>query len=75
MCSLTVDGGLVPLMDLVIVKLFPEAYMTGDKGSREPPWDAVEEARRASVWKVRAARLSSRLTDAGPTRVRVGTTE
>ena len=52
MCSLTLDGGLVPLMDMLIVKLFPEAYMNGQKGSREPPWDSVEEARQASVWKV-----------------------
>ena len=49
--SLSVDGGQIMLMDLIIDKLFPIAYINGSKGSREGPWNEDEERIRADRWK------------------------
>ena len=50
LCSLSVDGGMIALMDLRVEKLFPKAYMSTQKG--EAPWDEAEEARRSAAWRV-----------------------
>lgn len=39
------------LMDIVIDKLFPIAYINGAKGSREGPWNEDEEQLRSDRWK------------------------
>ncbi|WVQ77705.1 hypothetical protein IAR50_007395 [Cryptococcus sp. DSM 104548] len=49
--SLAVDGGIVTLMDVVIEKIFPMAFTSGDRTSREPPWDEEEERCRQDQWK------------------------
>ncbi|ODO08518.1 hypothetical protein L198_00248 [Cryptococcus wingfieldii CBS 7118] len=49
--SLTVDGGVVTLMDVVVEKVFPMAFTSGDRTSREPPWDEEEEQCRQDQWK------------------------
>lgn len=50
--SLTVDGGIIALMDVVLERVYPLAFMKADRGSREPPWNEEEEARLALEWKV-----------------------
>lgn len=50
--SLSVDGGIIPLMDVVLDKVFPLAFMHGDKSVREPPWSEDEEHVRVDAWKV-----------------------
>lgn len=50
--SLSVDGGVIVLMDVVLDRVYPLAFMNADKGSREPPWSEDEEAMRADQWKV-----------------------
>ena len=61
--SLSVDGGVVPLMEVVIEKLFPLAFMHADKGNREPPWNEEDEARRAHEWTNRREGEATRLQD------------
>ena len=50
--SLSVDGGIIVLMDIIVDKIFPLAYTPADKSDREPPWDEGEERIRAEKWKV-----------------------
>lgn len=50
--SLSVDGGIITLMDIVIERLFPIAFTNGDPNIRESPWDEEEEKRRQDKWKV-----------------------
>nr|ODN91852.1 hypothetical protein L203_01105 [Cryptococcus depauperatus CBS 7841] len=49
--SLSVDGGIVTLMDIIIDRVYPLAYTNGDKNSKEPPWDQKEETEREEQWK------------------------
>lgn len=49
--SLSVDGGQIMLMDIIIEKLFPIAYINASKGSREGPWNEDEERVRADQWR------------------------
>ena len=51
--KLSVDGGAVVLMDIVIDKIYPLAFMPADKGDREAPWNETEERTREEKWKVR----------------------
>ncbi|KIY35782.1 breast cancer 2 susceptibility protein [Cryptococcus gattii E566] len=51
--SLSVDGGIITLMDIVIERLFPIAFTNGDRNIRESPWDEEEEKRRQDKWKER----------------------
>jgi hypothetical protein len=53
--SISVDGGVVPLMDVIIEKVFPVAFMHSQKGTWEPPWDEEEERIRQDTWKVGVA--------------------
>lgn len=50
--SLSVDGGPIVLMDVVIDKVFPLAYMNSDKAAGEAPWNEEEERARVDAWKV-----------------------
>ncbi|XAO26180.1 hypothetical protein I312_105014 [Cryptococcus bacillisporus CA1280] len=52
--SLSVDGGIITLMDIVIERLFPIAFTNGDRNIRESPWDEEEEKRRQDKWKYAA---------------------
>ncbi|ODN98121.1 hypothetical protein I350_07763 [Cryptococcus amylolentus CBS 6273] len=61
--SLTVDGGVVTLMDIVVEKVFPMAFTSGDRTSREPPWDEEEEQCRQEQWKVRYKAERGRLEE------------
>lgn len=50
--SLSVDGGPIALVDIVLDRVYPLAYMNGDRGSREPPWGEDEENERSDAWRV-----------------------
>lgn len=50
--SLSVDGGPIVLMDIVLDKVFPLAFMSADRSAREAPWNEEEEQTRADAWKV-----------------------
>lgn len=49
--SLSVDGGTIVLVDIVIDRLHPVAYVNTQKGPREGPWNEDEERVRADQWK------------------------
>lgn len=49
--SLSVDGGQIVLMDIVIEKLYPIAFINSQKGAREGPWDENEERVRSDKWQ------------------------
>jgi breast cancer 2 susceptibility protein len=50
--SLSVDGGIISLMDVVIDKLFPVAYTAAEKGRGDAPWGEEEERQRQDAWSV-----------------------
>jgi breast cancer 2 susceptibility protein len=50
--SLSVDGGSIVLMDVIIEKLYPVAFVSSVKGSKEGPWDEGEEQIRSDQWRV-----------------------
>jgi breast cancer 2 susceptibility protein len=43
---------MVVLMDIVIEKIYPLAYMSGEKGTKEAPWGEDEERVKQDVWRV-----------------------
>ncbi|WOO83816.1 Breast cancer type 2 susceptibility [Vanrija pseudolonga] len=61
--SLSVDGGVIVLMDVVLDRVYPLAFMNADKGSREAPWSEDEEAMRADQWKEKYESERTRLMD------------
>ncbi|KAL1406291.1 hypothetical protein Q8F55_007987 [Vanrija albida] len=61
--SLSVDGGVIVLMDVVLDRVYPLAFMNADKGSREAPWSEDEEAMRADRWKEKYESEHARLVD------------
>jgi breast cancer 2 susceptibility protein len=50
--SLSPDGGVVTMMDVVIDKIFPLAYRSAEWNKEEGEWDQEEETRRQNKWKV-----------------------
>lgn len=50
--SLSVDGGVIVMMDVILERVFPLAFMKGERGSRDAPWDEDEEARLSRECKV-----------------------
>ncbi|WVF68272.1 hypothetical protein IAT40_003037 [Kwoniella sp. CBS 6097] len=62
--SLSVDGGAVTLMDIVLEKVFPVAFMTGGKGNKEAPWGEEEEQMRQDKWTERYVAERTRLEEA-----------
>lgn len=50
--SLHPEGGVVPLVDVVVLRVFPAGFV-GPAGVREAPWDLAEETRRQEAWEVR----------------------
>lgn len=60
--SLSVDGGTIVLMDLVLERVYPLAYVNGDRDSREPPWGEEEENARSDAWRVRWSSQRGELT-------------
>lgn len=50
--SLSVDGGAISLMDVVIDKLFPVAYTSGERGKGDAPWNEEEELLLQDQWTV-----------------------
>jgi breast cancer 2 susceptibility protein len=61
--SLSSDGGIIALVDVVVEKIFPLAYMNGAKGQRESPWDETEEQARQKQWLRRYSAESTRLQE------------
>jgi len=50
--KLSVDGGAIVLMDVVIEKVYPLAFLPTEKGDRTPPWNEAEERARDEKWRV-----------------------
>jgi breast cancer 2 susceptibility protein len=50
--SLSVDGGTVPLMDVMIDKVFPLAFANNDRSVKAAPWGAQEEQEQQDRWRV-----------------------
>ena len=50
--SLSVDGGVIAMIDIEVVKMFPLAFVNVDKLSMDDPWDEGEEHRRQDQWNV-----------------------
>ncbi|TIC66763.1 hypothetical protein E3Q03_02140 [Wallemia mellicola] len=44
--SLSFDGGLISLLDVVITKIFPLAYIDSEQRANDHAWDEVEEMKR-----------------------------
>ena len=44
--SLSFDGGLISLLDVVITKIFPLAYIDSEQRANDHAWDEVEEVKR-----------------------------
>lgn len=59
--SLLPDGGYVPAIDVVIVRVYPTGFKGEyEEGKEQEFWDEKDEAIRAKEWEVS---LSSRSTD------------
>jgi hypothetical protein len=52
MPSLNKDGGVIPLMAVKIVKMYPLAYMSREKGQKSAPWSEAEEFVQQEQWSV-----------------------
>jgi len=63
--KLSVDGGIIVLMDLIIDKIFPLAFMPAEKGDRAPPWNEAEERVREEKWKVGLRHSGEHLANSG----------
>lgn len=50
--SLSVDGGNISLMDVIIDRLYPVAYTASEKGKMDTPWGEVEERQLQDAWTV-----------------------
>ncbi|WWD20290.1 hypothetical protein CI109_104766 [Kwoniella shandongensis] len=61
--SLSVDGGTVTLMDIVVDNIFPLMFTNGDRSVRESPWDEDEERIRQDKWKDKMRRDLEKLED------------
>ncbi|EJD48051.1 hypothetical protein AURDEDRAFT_61787 [Auricularia subglabra TFB-10046 SS5] len=60
--SLTPDGGMVPFVDVVVVKAYPTAfYETLPDGSRAGPWNEAEEREAQDRWSVLREREHQKL--------------
>lgn len=57
--SLTPDGGVVPLLDIIIERAFPCGYVDMSKGRQHETWNAEEERTKADEWTVSRAFLPS----------------
>ena len=63
------DGGVISLMEIVIEKVFPLAFMPVDKNDKEAPWDEAEEALRADRYRQRYEAETMRMSEQIRTRV------
>jgi breast cancer 2 susceptibility protein len=64
--KLTPDGGVVGVIDVVVLKVYPVAFVefvVGEDGEkrRDGPWNETEEARLVERWKVRFGDFRSSL--------------
>ncbi|SCV67723.1 BQ2448_5334 [Microbotryum intermedium] len=50
LASLSSAGGIVPLLDLIIERVFPRGYIDAGKGAGSEPWNEAEERRRQEEW-------------------------
>jgi len=50
--SLSPDGGVVNMIDVVLEKVFDIAWLNTDKSMHEDPWNEAEEAIRRDRWQV-----------------------
>ncbi|SCZ93209.1 BZ3500_MvSof-1268-A1-R1_Chr6-2g08531 [Microbotryum saponariae] len=48
--SLSSAGGVVPLLDVIVERVFPRGYIDAGKGSGGEPWNEAEERRRQEEW-------------------------
>lgn len=61
--SLSVDGGQIALMDIIVDKLYPVAFIHSQKGSKEGPWSEDVERTKADQWKERYEAESTALRE------------
>lgn len=52
LAHLSRDGGPAALMDVIIERLFPIAYVYSGKDKKTPPWGEEEEISLQEAWKV-----------------------
>ena len=55
--KLSTDGGHIVLMDIVVERIFPLAFvaMSAGRSDRKAPWNEQEEAMQEDQWRVRHA--------------------
>ncbi|GAA5950155.1 hypothetical protein JCM21900_004612 [Sporobolomyces salmonicolor] len=61
--SLTSGGGLVPLVDIVIDKIYPCGYMDLRRGRSSETWGEEEELTREEEWRRGRERIQAKLAD------------
>lgn len=61
--SISPAGGLVPLLDVCIDRVFPRGYTELRKGRSGENWGEEEEAARAKEWERGRKRIENKLTD------------
>lgn len=57
--SLSSSGGLVPLVDVLVERVYPCGYIDLKRGRGTDTWGEEEEVTRAEEWRVRALRLKA----------------
>ncbi|GAA5870416.1 hypothetical protein JCM3774_002723 [Rhodotorula dairenensis] len=63
LASLSPDGGLVPLVDVLIERAFPCGYIDLRRGRGTETWSEEEELTRAEEWKLGRERIEAKLAD------------
>ncbi|GAA5914284.1 hypothetical protein JCM5296_007234 [Sporobolomyces johnsonii] len=61
--SLTSGGGLVPLVDVVVDKIYPCGYMDLRRGRSSETWGEEEERTREEEWRRGRERIQAKLAD------------
>ncbi|BGP23403.1 breast cancer 2 susceptibility protein [Rhodotorula toruloides] len=63
LASISPTGGLVPLLDICVDRVFPRGYTELRKGRSGENWGEEEEAARAKEWERGRKRIEAKLTD------------
>ncbi|GAA5976118.1 hypothetical protein JCM10908_005389 [Rhodotorula pacifica] len=61
--SLSPDGGLVPLVDVLVERAFPCGYIDLRKGRGTETWSEEEELTRSEEWKLGRQRIEAKLAE------------
>lgn len=63
LASISPAGGLVPLLDIYVDRVFPRGYTELRKGRSGENWGEEEEAARAKEWERGRKRIEAKMTD------------